>query len=296
MTPVVLVLARLFGRKAIVQVHGLDLVHPSFVYQRVCVRWLGRCDRVVANSSYTAGLAQQKGALEERIFVIPPGVDWERFQSPVSTEVTRSVFGLEGKRVVLFVGRLARRKGVREFIQNSFPKIVRHVPDAYFVIVGDNPIESLTQKEDVSSEIKGVIWGNQLQNHVQLLGALDDGDVIKLYRLCDVFVLPALPTQYDVEGFGIVLLEAAAAGKPVVATRVGGIPDAVEDGKSGILVEAGDYEVIARSVVELLQHDQARQAMGEYGSERARQYFAWQSVLAKYHSVIDSVATPSTGS
>ena len=98
-------------------------------------------------------------------------------------------------------------------------------------------------------------------NHVQLRGALDDDEVIRLYQACDVIVLPALVSTDDTEGFGIVLLEAAAAGKPAVAMRVGGIPDAVEDGKSGILV-APRARSLSQTLIDLLSNETARSTGG----------------------------------
>src|SRR5262249_17611430 len=106
--------------------------------------------------------------------------------------------------------------------------------------------------------------------HVLLLGASSDDDLWKLYHASDVVVLPALATIDDVEGFGITLLEAAAAGKPSVATRVGGIPDAVENGKSGILVEPDDYCGLARAIVSLLQNREKSLAMGELDGGESR--------------------------
>jgi len=126
-----------------------------------------------------------------------------------------------------------------------------------------------------------------LLNHVQLRGALDDDEVIQLYQACDVVVLPALVSTDDTEGFGIVLLEAAAAGKPAVATRVGGIPDAVEDGKSGILVDPGDYERLSQTLIDLLSNETARSTMGAYAQERIREVFSWNRVIGQYEKAVE---------
>ena len=287
-TPLVLILARLFRRKAIVQAHGLDLVFPSSLYQSLCVRWLKFCDRVIANSAYTASLAKKTGVAADSISVIPPGMDPERLAPPAGVEASKTKLELPDGHIILFVGRLAKRKGVKEFIERSFVKIVREIPNICFVIVGDNASESLAQRDDVLSEIKALIARLNLQSHVRLLGALGDDDVVKLYHACDVVVLPALPTTDDVEGFGIVLLEAAAAGKPTVATRVGGIPDAVEDGKSGILVEPDDYYGLAQAIVSLLQNREKSSALGEFGQRRVREQFAWSKISARYEAAFDA--------
>jgi phosphatidyl-myo-inositol dimannoside synthase len=286
-TPLVLILARMFGRKAVVQAHGLDVIYANRFYQAICVRWLRFCDRIVANSRYTAFLVAQKRVHQEIISVIPPGVQAESFTGPANVDAIKKEFGLQGKQTILFVGRLARRKGVREFIENSFAKIVKKIPNVCFVVVGDNPSESLTHHDDMFGQIKPALFATGLLNHVQLRGALDDDEVIQLYQACDVVVLPALVSTDDTEGFGIVLLEAAAAGKPAVATRVGGIPDAVEDGKSGILVDPGDYERLSQTLIDLLSNETARSTMGAYAQERIREVFSWNRVIGQYEKAVE---------
>jgi phosphatidyl-myo-inositol dimannoside synthase len=285
-TPLVLILARLFGRKAVVQAHGLDVMYASRVYQGICVRWLKFCNRIVANSEYTASLVERKKVPRERVFVIPPGVRTDALAKPVNLEATKEKFGLKDKPTILFVGRLAKRKGVKEFIEKSLVRIVREIPSVCFVIVGDNPLQSLTQRDDVVGEIHTAVSQLGLHGHVRLLGSLDDEEVTKLYQLCDVVVLPALAFADDVEGFGIVLLEAAAAGRPAVATRVGGIPDAVEDGKSGILVNPGDYERLSQTLVELLSSPTIRSTVGDYARDRVREAFSWNRIVGKYEKVV----------
>ncbi len=287
MTPLVLILARLFQRKAVMQAHGLDIVYPALLYRWLCSVWVRFCDRVIANSVFTASAVEQRSLRRNRIAVIPLGIDPQRFAVPANAEATRKMFQLEGKKIVLFVGRLAKRKGVEEFVRYSLPKIVLEIPDACFVIVGDNPTQSLAHRADILSDIESAVRQCGLEKSVRLLGALDDDGVTRLYQACQIVVLPALALAEDVEGFGLVLLEAAAAAKPVVATRTGGIPDAVEEGKSGILREPGDYDALSQSIVALLTNETTRTAMGEYGKRRVLEKFNWQRVIADYEAALD---------
>ena len=284
-TPIVLILARIFRRKAIVQAHGLDLIYGNSVYQCFIVGWLRYVDRVIANSRHTARLAQQKGVTERGLEVIPPGVDCERFQVAESADALKTARGLVNRKVLLFVGRLARRKGVKEFIEHSLVGIVKQVPEVCFGIAGDNPTESLTQHEDVAAEIRQAIERHELSGYVRWFGAVSDAELVQLYALCDVVVLPVLDLDSDVEGFGMVALEAAAAGKPVIATRCGGLPDAVEHGASGILVEPGDYHCLSESIVTLLKDPQIGAAMGQSGRQRAVKDFSWNSVVSRYEAM-----------
>ncbi len=239
---------------------------------------------VIANSRYTATLAKQKGVSTDSISVIPPGLDAAAF---VRSEAagTKKRLGLEGKKVLLCVGRLARRKGVKEFVETCLPKIILKVPDACLVIVGENPTESLIHHDDLKAQIEARVRDLGLARYVRFLGRLDDQELTEIYQAADLLVLPVLPMKDDVEGFGIVLLEAAAAGKPVVATRVGGIPDAVEDGQSGLLMNPGDYESLSVTVVRLLGNDRARREMGECGRARAQEKFRWEEVVKSYGEV-----------
>jgi len=283
-TPIVLVLARLFRRKAIVQAHGLDLIYGNSVYQCFIVGWLGHVDRVIANSRHTARLAQQKGVTERALEVIPPGVDCERFQVAESADALKATRGLANRKVILFVGRLARRKGVKEFIEHSLVEIVKQVPEVCFGIAGDNPAESLTEHEDVAAEIRQAIERHELSGYVRWFGAVSDAELVQLYALCDVVVLPVLDLHADVEGFGMVALEAAAASKPVIATRCGGIPDAVEDRESGILVEPGNRDRLSEAIVSLLKNPRTAAIMGQSGRRRAVKEFTWSSVVSRYEA------------
>ena len=283
-TPIVLILARLFRRKAIVQAHGLDLIYAGSIYQFFVVRGLRYVDHTIVNSRHTAALACQKRVKARAIEVIPPGVDCQRFQVAEDPEALKQARGLANRKIILFVGRLVRRKGVKEFIEHSLADIVKQAPEVCFVIAGDNPTESLSPHDDVAGDIRQAIEHHELSEQVCCLGAVSDVELVRIYALCDVLVLPVLDLDSDVEGFGMVALEAAAAGKPVIATRCGGIPDAVNDGESGILVEPGNYSCLSEAIVSLLKNPLIAASMGQTGRQRAVQKFAWHSVVSRYEA------------
>lgn len=287
--PLVLLLARIARRRAVVLAHGLDLIYRSAVYQELIVRWLPFVDLVIANSQHTAGLARSKGVAERSVTVIPPGVDAASFAGETDCTALKQVRGLNDRKIILFVGRLARRKGVKEFIEHSLTQIVTELPEALFLIVGENPTESLAHHDDVAGEIRNAVARQGLDKHVRMLGAVGDCELKQIYSMCDLLVLPVLDISDDVEGFGMVALEAAAAGKPVVATRVGGVLDAVADGESGILVAAGDYSSLSQAVVVLLRDPERSRAMGERGATRARDEFAWGKICQRYSAAFHSV-------
>lgn len=287
-TPLILILARVFRRRAIVMTHGLDVIYRNFSYQLMCVRGLKLCDRVVANSLYTATLARSKAVAQERIVVIPPGIHAERFGFSTDVTATKGRWNVKDQKVILFVGRLAKRKGVKEFIENSLVEIVQESPEAVFLIAGDNPTESLAHHDNVMGEISETVSRLGLQNHVRCLGALSDEEIINLYHASDVVVLPGREIEGDVEGFGIVALEAGAAGKPVVAMRVGGISDALEAGISAVLVDAQDYKSFSQAVLALLRDSARTRAMGEAGRQRTMNSFAWTQICRRYENLFRS--------
>jgi phosphatidylinositol alpha-1,6-mannosyltransferase len=211
-------------------------------------------------------------------------VHWQKFVNENNADALKRERSLQGKKIILFVGRLAPRKGVKEFIEKSLVLIIQEIPEACFLIVGDNPSESLIHRDDVRSEIASMISVCHLEEKVHWLGAVSDEELVKIYHLCDLVVLPVLEMKDDVEGFGIVALEAAAAGKPVVATRVGGIPDAVEDGLNGILVEPGDYKNFSQTIVGLLSSGEKAAAMGESGRRRISEEFTWSKIVTRYEA------------
>jgi phosphatidylinositol alpha-1,6-mannosyltransferase len=286
--PLVRLLAWLFGRKAVIQVHGLDVIYENWLYQQLCARRLKSCDQVIANSAFTKTLAEEKAVPANSVEVIPPGVDSGRFAGQGNTK-TAEMLGVAGKKVILFVGRLAKRKGLREFIEGSLPRIVENIPDTCLVVVGANPVSSLAHRDDAAGEIRAEIARQGLGDHVRLLGAKADDALIQLYQACDLVVLPALDNCDDVEGFGIVLLEAAAAGKPSVATRVGGIPDAIQDRLSGVLVAANDSCAMADAVIDLLSDKSKRQQMGERARRRAQEEFSWDRIVRRYEATFRSL-------
>jgi phosphatidylinositol alpha-1,6-mannosyltransferase len=147
----------------------------------------------------------------------------------------------------------------------------------------------MTHRDDVLAEIKDCVRKLRLEKRVRVVGWLSEEELSNFYDAADLLVLPALAMTTDVEGFGIVILEAAAAGKPCVATRVGGIPDAVEDGKTGILVEPGDYPMMSRAVVALLRDDDLRRTMGAYGRQRVTEKFDWPKIAGRYEELFSSL-------
>lgn len=245
-------LARLAARAAgcgyAVLVHGLDLVIRSRLYRWCFLPSIRAADAVIANSRNTRRLAVNSGVPEARVHVLNPGVD----PPPEGGADFRQEFGLGARPVILFLGRLVPRKGLVEFIEHALPAILERIPDAVFVIAGSEPRHALFHKAGVLQRIREAVARRGVAGHVLLTGALADAMADAALGTAEVCVLPLVETPGDVEGFGIVALEAAAHGTPTVAFRLGGVEDAIADGVSGYLVAPGDYAALAGRITGLI--------------------------------------------
>jgi phosphatidylinositol alpha-1,6-mannosyltransferase len=245
-----LLAARINRAPCIVFIHGLDLIVKSRLYQLVFVPAIRRCDRVIVNSGNTAKLAAAAGIEPERIVVLHPGVELP--SQLAQAGVFRSRHGLQNNKLLLSVGRLIARKGIAEFVRQALPAIVAAHPDTALVIIGDEPAEALQRGGPVLAGIEQAMEATGLEKHVRLLGRVEESELTAAYTDADCLVFPLRAVEGDVEGFGMVAVEAAAHGLPTVAFDEGGVSDALEHGKSGLLVTAGDYRALGLAVGDVL--------------------------------------------
>jgi phosphatidylinositol alpha-1,6-mannosyltransferase len=180
----------------------------------------------------------------ENVTVIHPGVDFKHYR--------RRVANIIDKKYLLSVGRLTERKGLVPFIENCFLKISSESNDVCLVIVGDEPRNAMYHKPGYKRRIKECLRTLNLQDRVALTGWVNNEQLLSLYQNCEALVFPVLSFEDDVEGFGMVAIEAAAAGRPTVAFDIGGISDAVMNNETGILIPPGHYEEMADALLSIL--------------------------------------------
>lgn len=287
LAPLAIFLGYIFRRPVACLIHGLDLLYSRSIYQCVIRFFLPRCDFLFANSQNTKELAIIRGANPGRIAVINPGLDFNEFSCiQRNRNLSINQIDLRGRKVILSAGRLVPRKGIPEFVEHVVSHLVGIVPDLIFLVVGENPTQSLTHKEDVKSRIAEVVKKCHLSDKVLLLGHVDRQELIQLYSNSDIFVLPAISVSNDIEGFGIVLLEAGAAGCPAVSTRLGGIPDAIVDGQTGLLVEPDDWQAMTATIAQLLQDHSLCQSLGANSRQRVKDFFDWPIIGERYLAVL----------
>ena len=279
-------LSRCFRIRFVVIVYGGELVYEHWLV-RPAIRFVLRgADRIVAISRQTHRLAESIGLDPAKMSIVPPGVELNRFDDP---QAPASDARFEGRRVLLSVGRLVRRKGILEFIERVLPRLVEADPSVLYVVVGGDATASLAHRERLSEKIAARIDALGLGDHARLLGQLSNAELVALFRRADLFVLPVLDIPGDIEGFGIVFLEAALGFTASVSTRVGGIPDAVSDGETGVLVAAGDHDAMADAISRLLADAELRDRLARQGEARARSEFGWDAVVARLEKVLVAV-------
>jgi phosphatidylinositol alpha-mannosyltransferase len=199
--------------------------------------------------------------------IIPNGVDYARFATPVEP-IERFA---DGKLNVLFVGRLEKRKGLK-FLLRAWPYVRRQFKDARLIVVGDG-----RPRRGYERYCTRRGW-----SEVSFEGYVSDHDLVRYFQSCDVFCAPSTGQ----ESFGIVLLEAMAAGKPIVASRIPGYAEVLADGVEGLLVEPKDHGELATALVRLLSDAPMRRRLGRAGQRKARG-FRWDRIAAQVLAFYD---------
>lgn len=273
----------IFQKPYIVVAHGLDITYKSAFYQSAVLPFVRKADAVISISTATNDEAVARGVDPEKTRVITLGTH-DDYGEPRSDRAALSneIGGedLEDRQLLLTTGRLVKRKGVAWFIQSALPSIVQGNPSVLYLVAGDG---------EERSTIERSIKNAGMHNYVRMLGRVSDETRSLLYQTCDIFVMPNIKVQGDMEGFGIVAHEAATAGLPVVASGIEGIADALHDGKNGILLPSGDQGAYIEAITRLLKDDKYRLAVGTKARNYTLQAFSWGTIARQYMEVYEKV-------
>jgi phosphatidyl-myo-inositol dimannoside synthase len=212
----------------------------------------------LVNSNNTGALAREYGVAAEKIRVVFPGVDASPNLRESGANEFRRKHSLDGALLMLSVGRLTDRKGLIEFVEHALPGIVATFPEASLVVIGDEASDALKGSSGMRQRIEQLAARLGLAANIVMLGTVDERELEDAYIASDVHVFPVKSMPGDVEGFGMVAIEAAAHGLPTVAFAVGGVPDAVADGRSGMLVSPGNFGHFTGAVIACLETGRQR--------------------------------------
>ena len=264
-------LRRAGAKRIIALTHGHEVwwskVFPfSLAMRRIgtttdVLTYLGEFTRTAISKSLTDSAAHA-------MVKIAPGIDTEHF-APVDSTALRSSLGLSGKKVIVSVGRLVHRKG-QDYLIESMSSIINELSNAHLLLIGEGPYRT---------HLMGLVKKFNLEDHVTFIGRIQYADLPSYICVGDVFAMPSR-TRFrglEVEGLGIVYLEASACGLPVIAGASGGAPDAVIDGVTGVVVDGRDSAAIAVAVINLLENPERARKMGTAGRAWIVEKWRWQS-------------------
>jgi len=246
------------------------------LYARLDKSFLNRFDKVVAVSDSVGKEILEHNIPSAKVLIIPNGIDLDRFNSGKRSDTLRREFGIDPECTIIgTVGRLSEEKG-HSHLLHAAEKVLRTYPNVVFLIVGDGPLrQELEKKASQLAQGKSV-------NPFLFTGVRDDME--RIYSLMDIFVLPSLT-----EGLPMVLLEAMAAQKPVVATKVGAVPGVIDDGHSGLLIPPGDVESLSGAIIDLLKDPHRAQHLAQNGYKRVRDHFSSKRMAEQYVEVYKDV-------
>jgi phosphatidylinositol alpha-1,6-mannosyltransferase len=208
---------------------------------------------------------------------IAPGIDTDHF-SPQDATKLRSELGLTKKKVIVSVGRLVHRKG-QDVLIEAMPAIIEEVPDAHLLMIGEGPYRGYLE-----TRVKSL----GIQERVTFIGRIQYADLPEYICVGDIFVMPSRSrlAGLEVEGLGIVYLEASACGLPVIAGNSGGAPDAVLEGETGLVVDGTRKEEVAAATVELLLDSERSKAMGVRGREWIIREWRWDMWATRFAELL----------
>lgn len=266
----------------LIYAHGEEIL--TALTSRKLSRLLPRIYRgagaIIANSRNTKGLLQDLGIDPDKISIIHPGVESEAFQAREDAVAhIQQKYHLAKSLVLLTVGRLQRRKG-QDMVIRALPHIIQKVPNVKYIVAGDGEelfsLQALAQTLGVA---ESVIFA----------GSISDGDLAAYYSVCDVFIMPNRQIGGDIEGFGMVYLEAGAAGKPVIGGISGGTDDAILEGITGLRVDGDNVEAITNAAVSLLMDAGKAATMGKAGHSRVINEFNWETVVDRTRLLSEAI-------
>ncbi len=225
-------------------------------------------------SAITGSITDQAAA---SMVKIAPGIDTDHFSPQDASELRREL-GLTDKKVIVSVGRLVHRKG-QDVLIEAMPTIIKEVPEAHILMIGEGPYRSYLE-----TRVKTL----GLQERVTFIGRIQYADLPRYICVGEIFVMPSRSrlAGLEVEGLGIVYLEASACGLPVIAGNSGGAPDAVLAGKTGLVVEGTSMKAVASAVVGLLLDPKRSQAMGLAGREWIVQEWRWDIWSSRFAELL----------
>ncbi len=288
------ILRRLTKKPVLITVHGLDVTYSNPLYQFLIIRHLKYLDKIICVSNSTIDECVKRNVAKEKCLFIPNGINFHKSDVLDSMLSSRASYlkiksgykkylikyckkQMKRRKVIVTVGRLIKRKGVAWFVKNVMPNIDESID---YLIVGSG---------NDASRIKSLIENQKLENRVFLLGRISDSELQKVCFASDLFVMPNIRIKNDLEGFGIVAIEASNWGLPVIASDIEGIKDAIKDSKNGILVETINTKIFIKKINQFLNDPDKARLFARNSLEYNIRHYSWDRICGRYLSVFEEI-------
>ena len=299
------------GKKVVATVHGLDVILPIKRYQKVVSGALRNLDKVVCVSEATAAHVRLRGVPDSKIEVVPNSTEPAPTARPKSEELFGEIqnqtgIDLSGKKILFSLGRPVRRKGFDQFIKNVFV----HLPEEFVYIVAGPP-----QKVPGWLRNSKFLFGKSAYNKLLKASGCDSiadeleklsewprvyylktiSEELKelLFATSHLFIMPNRSVEGDMEGFGIVAIESAVRGVPVIATGIEGITDAVIHGENGLCIDEGNYTEMLKAIIEITADKYKLESFGSKAREFTLKWFSPEAVYPKYEKIFERLLNES---
>lgn len=272
------VILKISGKPIAIKIHGLDITYKNPLYQYLIPKCIKKLDIVICISNATKEECIKRGIPEEKIVIIPNGISSKLYinedKKVLKEKLAKKInLPLGGKKILLSVARLVERKGFHWFVDNGIPHIIEREKNVVYLIVGNGPYKN---------KITEAISKRKMGQYVLMLDKVDDETLKLLYNASDIFIMPNIPVSGDMEGFGIVALEAVSCGLPAVASRLEGIQDAIKNKENGFLVEPYHTNEFVDAIFRLLEDDDERKNFGDRARKFTVESYNWEKITKSY--------------
>jgi glycosyltransferase involved in cell wall biosynthesis len=266
----------------LITVHGLDVTYKNKLYQLIVPGCISKLDKIICISRATKEECIKRKIAKSKVCIIPDGFRDEFYLDEDKEKLKKKVIDdfelkiIDNKKILFSVCRLIERKGIHWFVEKVIPLLIDEFGDFIYIVAGDGPMRRY---------VEDIIHKKNLHNWVMLLGKIKDDSLKIFYNISDIFVMPNIPIKGDMEGFGVVALEASSCKLPVVASNLEGIRDVLLDGDMGILIPPLDEESFKKEIIKLLNNDHLRREYGRRARKLAIENFDWSKIVKRYLEV-----------
>lgn len=279
-----LLLKKLHNIPYIIHTYALEIMQAK--NKKLIASVLQNADRVITISEFTKSAIIRLGVDCEKIRKVLPGICLDEFHPDINPSIVVDKYNLSGKKVILTIGRLDANEQYKgqDMIIQAMPEILKNVPNAVYMIGGAG--SDRKRLEYLAKEV-GVM------GKVLFIGQIPAEEKLAFYAACDVFAMPSREIiqngSIKAEGFGIVYIEANACGKPVIGGNSGGIPDAIIDGVTGLLVNPNSVEAIGNGIIKLLTDIEMSKQLGENGRKRVLRELSTEKMVQNIEAIFEEV-------